>query len=101
MRSAAAPPLSIRLMQRASAAASPATSRSTISPAATTGLFAAVSDNDEGVSKAELPPQQAHDLAVRHADLGGFDDPLVDILVRAVGSALERVESAGDVGLIA
>ena len=33
------------------------------------------------------------------ADLGRFDDPLVDVLALAVGGALQRVERAADVGL--
>src|SRR5580700_1008272 len=102
MRSAAAAPLSMMLMQRASAAASPAASLSTISSAGSRLLAAAVvSDNDKGMAKAELRPQQADDLAVRHANFGSLDDALIDVLTFAVGGALERIERSAHVGLAA
>src|SRR5262249_29924189 len=100
MWSAARPPVSITLMQRALAPGSPAQSRSTISALA--GLFGrAASDDDKGMSKAELCAQQPGDLAMRDAGLGRRDDPLISVFACAVGGALERIERTADVRLAA
>jgi len=95
MLPAVGPPLSIKVMHLASAEGSPAASLSMISSGARAGSFAvAGSDNDKGMSKAELLAKQAHDLAVSDADLGGLDDPLVNVLALAVGGARPSASSA-------
>src|ERR1700744_5148116 len=87
-------------MHRASAPASPATSRS-ISASRFDGCGAAfaISGNDERLPETQFATQATDDLAMRDAELRGFDDPGVDVFGRAVGRTGNGIEPAPDVVL--
>ena len=53
------------------------------------------------MAKAKLLAKQADDLAVGDACFGRFDDPLVNVLARAIGGARQRIESMAHVSLAA
>src|SRR5580765_8036973 len=100
MRSAAAPPRSIRVMQRASVDGSPAARRSMKSSCIERDSPRRVgSDGDKGMAKAELFAQAAHDLAVGGACFRGLDNPFENVFALAVGCPCERVERAAHVAL--
>ena len=90
--SAVGPPHSMSVMHRASVDASACLSLSRRVSSVGGGLFkGAASGKDQRMSKAELLAQAAHDLAVGDAGLRGLDDPLIDVLVPAVGGPRQSI----------